>query len=75
MNAWADHVNHTPRSRCRGKFLALHVRPTHFSVSDLVALSLHLARATPDGDGADLQDMGAIQRSEPARFNAILRSS
>jgi penicillin G amidase len=71
INAWVDHVNQTP-SDVPGEFLALHLKPTHFSVTDLVAIGVYLARTTPNGDGSDLQNMEAIKRSGPAKFNKIL---
>ncbi|HZE05948.1 MAG TPA: penicillin acylase family protein [Solirubrobacteraceae bacterium] len=71
INAWVDHVNQTPADM-PGEFLVAHLKPTHFSVTDLVAIGVYLARTTPNGDGSDLQNMEAIKRSGPVKFNRIL---
>ncbi|HET9079181.1 MAG TPA: penicillin acylase family protein, partial [Trebonia sp.] len=71
INSWVNHVNRHP-SDMPGEFLALGLKPTHFSVTDLIAIGVYLARTTPNGDGADLQNMEAIKHSGPARFNRIL---
>jgi penicillin amidase len=71
INAWVDHVNQSPADM-PAEFPALGITPTHFSVEDLVAIGVYLARTTPNTDGADLVDMQAIQQSGPAKFNRIL---
>jgi acyl-homoserine lactone acylase PvdQ len=71
INAWVAHVNLNPTDE-PGEFVVLHLKPTPFSVTDLVAIGAYLARTTPNGDGADLQNLQAVQRSGPARFNRIL---
>jgi penicillin G amidase len=71
LNAWVDHVNSHP-SQIPAEFPALGIKPTHFSSEDMVAIGVYLARTTPNGDGADLQDMVAIQRGGPSQFNRIL---
>ena len=52
--------------------MALGIKPTHFSVEDLVAIGVYLARTTPNTDGSDLLNMEAIQKSGPATFNRVL---
>jgi penicillin amidase len=72
INAWVDHVNLDPLDM-PAEFPALGIVPVpHFSVEDLVAIGVYLARVTPNGDGADLTNMQAIQQSGPAKFNRIL---
>jgi penicillin amidase len=71
INAWVDHVNTSP-SDMPAEFAAVGLTPTHFSVTDLAAIGIYLARTTPNTDGDDLNDMHAIQASGPAKFNRIL---
>jgi penicillin amidase len=71
INAWVEHVNQDSADR-PGEFAALGGKPTPFSVSDLIAIGVYLARTTPNDDGADLGNMQAIQRGGPAKFNRIL---
>ena len=71
INAWVDHVNQDISVE-PGEFAALGIKPTHFSVEDLVAIGVYLARTTPNGDGSDLANMQAIQKSGPTKFNRIL---
>ncbi|HUE28440.1 MAG TPA: penicillin acylase family protein [Solirubrobacteraceae bacterium] len=71
INAWVDHVNQSPADM-PAEFPALAITPTHFSVEDLVAIGVYLARTTPNTDGTDLLDMQAIQESGPAKFKRIL---
>ena|GEM_PF-3194714 len=71
INAYVDRVNGDPLLM-PAEFPALGITPTHFSPEDLIAIGVYLARTTPNTDGADLQNMQAIQRSGPARFNRIL---
>jgi penicillin amidase len=72
VNAWVDHVNSDP-SDMPAEFVALGDTPVeHFTPEDLVAIGIYLARTTPNTDGADLQNMEAIQRSGPTKFNQIL---
>jgi acyl-homoserine lactone acylase PvdQ len=71
INAWVDHVLLTPTDM-PGEFPALGLLPTHFSVQDLAAIGVYLARTTPNTDGDDLNDMHALQASGPAKFNRIL---
>src|SRR5439155_14026871 len=46
--------------------------PTHFLVADLIAIGVYPSRTTPNTDGSDLQNLHAIQRGGPAKFNRIL---
>jgi penicillin amidase len=71
INAWVDHVNSDPADM-PAEFVALGITPTHFTPEDLIAIGVYLARTTPNTDGADLQNMEAIQKSGPASFNRIL---
>jgi penicillin G amidase len=71
INAWVDHVNSDP-SDMPGEFPALGILPTHFSVTDLAAIGVYLARTTPNTDGDDLNNMHAVQASGPQKFNSIL---
>ena len=71
INAWVDHVNQNPADQ-PGEFTVIGLKPTHFSVNDLVAIGVYLARTTPNDDGADVQNMQAVQRSGPGKFNRIL---
>jgi penicillin G amidase len=72
INAWAAHVNSDPADM-PAEFVALGDAPVQqFTPEDLVAIGIYLARTTPNTDGADLQNMQAIQESGPSRFNRIL---
>ncbi len=72
VNAWVDHVNSDP-SDMPAEFVALDDTPIqHFTVEDMEAIGIYLARTTPNTDGSDLQNMEAIQRSGPTKFNQIL---
>ena len=72
INTWVDHVNSDP-SDMPAEFVALGDTPVqHFTPEDLVAIGIYLARTTPNTDGADLQNMQAIQESGPARLDRIL---
>ena len=66
-----DFVNSHP-NQIPAEFPALGIRPTHFSPEDLVAIGVYLARTTPNTDGADLENMEAVQRSGTGKFNRIL---
>jgi acyl-homoserine lactone acylase PvdQ len=71
INAYVDYVRSHP-SEIPGEFPALGILPTHFSVEDLAAIGVYLARTTPNGDGDDLNNMRALLESGPAKFNRIL---
>jgi penicillin amidase len=71
INAWVDHVNQDP-SDLPAEFAALGLKPTHFSIDDLLAIGVYQARTTPNTDGSELQNMEAIQKSGPVSFNKIL---
>jgi acyl-homoserine lactone acylase PvdQ len=71
INAYVDYINAHP-SLVPAEFTALGIHPTHFSVEDLAAIGVYLARTTPNGDGSDLENMEAIKKSGPGRFNKIL---
>jgi penicillin amidase len=71
INAWVDRVRQDS-SDLPAEFAALGVKPTHFSVDDLLAIGVYLTRTTPNTDGSELQNMQAIQASGPTKFNKIL---
>lgn len=72
INAWVDHVNSDPADM-PAEFAAVGDEPVaHFTVEDMVAIGIYLARTTPNTDGSDLQNMEAIQQSGPTKFNTIL---
>jgi penicillin amidase len=71
VNAWVDHVRLDPLDE-PAEFVALGLPLNHFSVEDLIAIGVYLARTTPNSDGAEIQNMEAIQRSGRAKFDRIL---
>jgi acyl-homoserine lactone acylase PvdQ len=72
VNAWVDHVNSDP-SDMPAEFPAVGDTPVHhFTPEDMAAIGIYLARTTPNTDGADLQNMEAIQKGGPVKFNRIL---
>jgi penicillin amidase len=71
INAWVDHVLLSP-SDLPAEFPAVGILPTHFSIEDLAAIGVYLARTTPNTDGDDLNNMHAVQSSGPSRFDRIL---
>ncbi|MFL5822204.1 MAG: penicillin acylase family protein [Solirubrobacteraceae bacterium] len=71
VNAWVDQVNQDP-SQMPAEFPALGLTPSHFTPQDMIAIGVYLARTTPNTDGDDLQNMLAIQKSGPQKFNRIL---
>jgi penicillin amidase len=71
VNSWVDHVRLDPLDE-PAEFVALGLPLSHFSVEDLIAIGVYLARTTPNSDGAELQNMEAIQKSGRAKFDRIL---
>lgn len=71
VNAWIDHVNSNPTDM-PGEFAAIGTAPAHFSIEDLAAIGIYLARTTPNTDGDDLGNMHAVKASGPAKLNRIL---
>jgi penicillin amidase len=71
INAYVDYVNSHP-DQIPAEYPALGIQPTHFSVEDLIAIGVYLARTTPNTDGDEYNNMKAIQESGPAKFNRIL---
>ncbi|HEV3130024.1 MAG TPA: penicillin acylase family protein [Solirubrobacteraceae bacterium] len=71
INAWVDHVSSSPGD-IPAEYAAVGLTPAHFSVTDLAAIGVYLARTTPNTDGDDLNNMHAIQASGPAKFDRIL---
>lgn len=71
INAWVAYVKTHP-SDLPAEYVALGIVPTDFSPEDLIAIDVYLARTTPNGDGSDLVNMEALQKSGPAKFNRIL---
>jgi penicillin amidase len=55
-----------------GEYRATGDKVTPFTLKDLYAIGVNLARTTPNGDGNDLGDAQALDELGPARFNKIL---
>ncbi|MGI8922041.1 MAG: penicillin acylase family protein [Solirubrobacteraceae bacterium] len=70
VNAWVDHVLLSPAD-LPGEFAALGL-PTQFSLTDLAAIGVFLARTTPNGDGSELANAHALDASGASAFNTIL---
>ena len=71
VNAWVSHVQSTP-SDMPAEFVALADPLRPFTIEDLEAIGIYLARTTPNGDGSELDDARAIDASGPRAFNRIL---
>ncbi len=71
INAYVDYVNAHP-DQMPAEFGALGITPAHFSVEDLIAIGVYLARTTPNTDGDEITNMEAVQKSGPRAFNRIL---
>jgi penicillin G amidase len=70
INAWIAHVKVTPAD-LPGEFTALGVVPAPFSVEDLAAIGIQLARTTPNGDGTELDNVRALRAMSPAAFDRL----
>lgn len=71
INAWVAHVQSHP-SDMPGEFVALADPPKPFTVEDLEAIGIYLARTTPNGDGSELTNARALVASGARAFNKIL---
>jgi penicillin G amidase len=70
-NAWVSHVQASPQDM-PGEFAAVADPLQPFTVEDLLAIGVYLARTTPNGDGSDLDNARALDASGPRRFTRIL---
>src|SRR2546421_2662878 len=71
INAWVDHVLTSPTD-LPGEFAAVGLAPSHFTLEDLAAIGVYLARTTPNTDGSEIDDMRALKASGADAFNRIL---
>jgi penicillin amidase len=71
INAWIAHVD-IDLLDLPAEFVALGGPPKPFTVTDLAAIDVYLARTTPNTDGNELTNMHALNASGPNAFNAIL---
>ena len=71
INAYVAQLKLNP-ALIPGEFLVLSVTPTAFTLDDLLAIGVYLARTTPNGDGDDLTDAKALDELGAAKFNRIL---
>ncbi len=71
INAWVAYLKANP-SQAPGEFLVVGLKPTPFSLDDLLAIGVNLARTTPNGDGDELTNAQALDELGAARFNRIL---
>jgi hypothetical protein len=71
VNAWVSHVQQNPGDM-PGEFVAIADPVTPFTLEDLLAIGVYLARTTPNGDGSDLDNARALDASGPAAFDRIL---
>ncbi len=71
INAYIARIKLDP-ALTPGEFLVLGVTPTPYTINDLLAIGVYLARTTPNGDGDDLTDAKALDELGPAKFNTIL---
>jgi len=71
INAWIARVLAEPALE-PGEFVATADKPTPFSVDDLLAVGVELARTTPNGDGNEIPNARAIDALGSARFDRLL---
>src|SRR5579884_1724017 len=71
INAWVKHIQANP-SLIPGEFAATADKPTPFTIADLLAIGVELARTTPNGDGNELTNARALDQLGAARFNRLL---
>jgi len=71
INAWVDHVLTSPTD-LPGEFAAVGLAPSHFTLEDLAAIGVYMARTTPNTDGSEIDDMRALKASGADAFNRIL---
>src|SRR3954464_5021919 len=61
INAWVQKAQLDP-TKLPGEYPATGDQPTTFSVRDMAAIGVYLARTTPNGDGADMDNMKTIDQ-------------
>jgi penicillin G amidase len=71
INAWVAHIQADPAAE-PGEFPVVGLKPTPFTLNDLLAIGVFLARTTPNGDGDELTDAKALDELGASRFNTIL---
>jgi penicillin G amidase len=71
INAWVARTQADP-SLLPGEFAVTGDTLKPFTLEDLYAIGVNLARTTPNGDGNDLADAAALDALGPSRFNRIL---
>ena len=71
INAWVSHVESNP-SDFPGEFAALADPPRPFTIDELAAIGIYLARTTPNGDGIELDAMRALKESGKRAVDTIL---
>src|SRR4051812_13292840 len=71
INAWVSQAQMDP-NKMPGEFPATGDQLKSFTIDDLVAIGVFLARTTPNGDGADLTNMQALNQLGPEKFNQLL---
>jgi penicillin G amidase len=71
INAYVNEALLDP-TKMPGEFAATGDQLKPFTIDDLVAIGVFLARTTPNGDGADLTNMKAIDQLGPTKFNQLL---
>lgn len=71
INAWIARIEADP-SLEPGEFAATADKLTPFTLEDLLAIGVNLARTTPNGDGNDIANARALDLMGSARFNLIL---
>lgn len=71
INAWIARVQADP-ALLPGEFAATGDKLTPFTVDDMLAIGVQLARTTPNGDGNELENARALDEIGPARFSRLL---
>src|SRR5436190_13079062 len=71
INAWVSQAQGDP-SKTPGEFAATGDQLKPFTIEDLVAIGVFLARTTPNGDGADLINMKALDQLGAQKFDQLL---
>ena len=71
INAYVAHIKLNP-ALLPGEYAVLGFTPAPFSIDDLLAIGVQLARTTPNGDGSDLTDARALDQLGATKFNKIL---
>jgi penicillin amidase len=71
INAWVSHVGTTPTDM-PAEFVALADPPQPFTIEQLAAIGIYLARTTPNGDGIEFDAMRALKASGKRALNRIL---